>query len=115
MEGVAYRPAGKILFDYAGRPAPASLGDRELDAVVIGHQHHSGVGLAMRWIQKLSFKLRAALRKPQVEREMEAELAGHLERETEELIARGASPADARQRARATMGRIDAIKQECRD
>ncbi len=69
----------------------------------------------MRWIQKLSSTLRAALRKPQVEREMEAELAEHLERETEELIARGVPPAEARQRARATMGRMDAIKEECRD
>src|SRR5260370_8661525 len=81
----------------------------------MGRQRHSGVGLGMGGIQKLSSTLRAALRKPQVEREMEAELAEHLERETEELIARGVPPAEARQRARATMGRMDAIKEECRD
>jgi putative ABC transport system permease protein len=69
----------------------------------------------MRWFQKLSLKLRACLRRTQVEREMEAELAAHLESETEELIARGAPPAEALQRARAAMGRVDAIKEECRD
>ncbi|MEX2262422.1 MAG: ABC transporter permease [Bryobacteraceae bacterium] len=69
----------------------------------------------MRWIQKLSLILRATFRRPQVEREMEAELAEHLECETEELIGLGLSSAEARQRARATMGRVDAIKEECRD
>src|SRR5712692_707201 len=69
----------------------------------------------MRWLQKLSLKLRAALRRPQVEREMEAELAEHLECETEELIVHGVPPAEARQQATATMGRVDAIKDECRD
>ena len=47
--------------------------------------------------------------------EMEAELAEHLERETEELIARGVPRAEARRQASATMGRMDAIKEECRD
>src|SRR6059036_3378447 len=69
----------------------------------------------MRSIQKLSLKFRAALRRPQVEREMEAELAEHLECETEELIARGVPPSEARRRARETMVRVDAIKEECRD
>src|SRR5437899_10379856 len=69
----------------------------------------------MRWIQKLSLRLRAALQRPRVEREMEAELAEHLESETAELIARGVPPGEARQRARATMGRMNAIREECRD
>ncbi|MBI5282788.1 MAG: ABC transporter permease [Candidatus Solibacter usitatus] len=69
----------------------------------------------MRWIQEICLKVRAALRRPQVEREMEVELAGHIESETEDLIARGVPLAEARRRARATMGRIDAIKEECRD
>src|SRR5437899_1264980 len=69
----------------------------------------------MRWLQKLSMKLRAALRRTQVEREMEAELAEHLECEIKELIALGVPPAEARRRARATMGRMDSIKEECRD
>ena len=69
----------------------------------------------MRWIQELCMKLRAAVRKGRVEREMEAELAEHLERETEELIARGMPVEEARQRALRTMGRMDQIKEECRD
>jgi len=69
----------------------------------------------MRWLQKLSLRLRAALRRPQVEREREAELAEHLECETEELMDLGAPSTEARRRAAATMGRMDAIKEECRD
>src|SRR6266849_5435001 len=69
----------------------------------------------MRWIQKVSLKIRAALRRPQVEREMEAELAEHLECETKELISLGVPATEARRRAAAAMGRLDAIKEECRD
>ena len=54
------------------------------------------------------------MRRTQVEREMEAELADHLERETKELIALGLPPAEARRRASTTMGRIDSIKDEIR-
>jgi predicted permease len=69
----------------------------------------------MRTIHKLYWKLRAALRRPQVEREMEAELTAHLESETLDLMARGLSPGEARRRAEATMGRRDLIEEECRD
>jgi hypothetical protein len=69
----------------------------------------------VRWLQRLSLRWRAALRRPQVEREMEAELAEHLECETSELMARGVPSTEARQRAVATMGRMDRIKEECRD
>jgi len=69
----------------------------------------------MRWLQKLSSTGRAALRRPQVEREMDTELAEHLECEVRELRARGVPEAEARRRARATMGRLDSIKEECRD
>jgi hypothetical protein len=68
----------------------------------------------MRWIQKLSLRVRAVMRQSQVEREMEAELAEHLEREMEQLIGLGMTPAEAIKRARANMGRVDAIKEECR-
>src|SRR5690349_11979919 len=69
----------------------------------------------MRWIQKLSLQLRAALQPSAVEREMEEELAEHLESEIKELVARGVSPTEARKQAVATMGRMDAVKEECRD
>jgi predicted permease len=60
-------------------------------------------------------KLRAIFFRSRVEREMEAEFSAHLEAETRELIARGLDPSQARRRAAATMGRIDLIKEDCRD
>ncbi|HET8550343.1 MAG TPA: ABC transporter permease [Bryobacteraceae bacterium] len=69
----------------------------------------------MRRLRALRLKCRAALRRPRLEREMEAELANHLARETEELIALGIPAAEARQRAAATMGRMDTIREACRD
>ena len=69
----------------------------------------------MRWLQQLILKLRAIVLRSRVEREMEAELAAHLEAETRELTARGLDAAEARRRALATMGHVELLKEECRD
>jgi predicted permease len=69
----------------------------------------------MRLFEKLFHTLRAAFRRDRVEREMEAEFAEHLAAETDDLIARGVAPAEARRRALSTMGRVDLIQEECRD
>ncbi len=69
----------------------------------------------MRWLHVLALRLRAMFRRAAVERELEAEMADHLASETEALIARGLTPDLARRTALATMGRDDAIEEECRD
>jgi predicted permease len=69
----------------------------------------------MRLLLKIAQTLRAAFRRRQVEREMEAEFAEHLASETEDLIARGVSPEEARRRARATMGPVALLQEEVRD
>ena len=69
----------------------------------------------MRRLRQLFMTLRAVVRRPEVEREMEAELSAHLDEEIRELMARGVPPADARRRAAATMGHVELIKEECRD
>ena len=69
----------------------------------------------MRHVQQLLLKIRAILFRSRVEREMEAELAAHLDAEARELTARGMDPVEARRRAAATMGRVDLIEEECRD
>ena len=50
----------------------------------------------MLWFHKSWLTFRAAFRRAQVEDEMEAELAEHLECETKELIALGVPPTTAR-------------------
>jgi putative ABC transport system permease protein len=69
----------------------------------------------MRLVRQVWLTLRATLRKPQVEREMEDELAEHLESEVRELMAGGMAEPEARRRARATMGPVELIREECRD
>ncbi|MBY0507186.1 MAG: ABC transporter permease [Bryobacteraceae bacterium] len=60
-------------------------------------------------------RLRAILWRTRVESELEAELAEHLEREIEQLVRQGRTPAEARREAIATMGRLDEIKEGCRE
>ncbi len=60
-------------------------------------------------------ELRALLWKPTVEREVDDELAHHLERLEAELRARGVAPAEARAQARARFGDPARIGAECRE
>ena len=50
-----------------------------------------------------------------VERELDEELAFHIERETQKHIADGLSPADALTRARARFGSVPLAADQCRD
>jgi len=60
-------------------------------------------------------KLRAIFQRQSVEQELHAELADHLESEVDQLMAQGIPPNEARRRARATMGQLSKIEEECRD
>lgn len=67
-------------------------------------------------MRKIWMRLRAALIRPEVDREMDAELSDHLEHEAQDLMARGGySEAEARRIAAESMGRLEQIRQECRD
>lgn len=66
-------------------------------------------------MRSLILRLRAIVLRRRVETEMEAELAQHLEREVEDLVSKGRTPAAARREAVATMRRLDQLREECRD
>jgi putative ABC transport system permease protein len=59
--------------------------------------------------------LRALVRRDEVEREMQDEMALHLERATERLIARGMSPAAAQAEARREFGNVAYLQHSARD
>ena len=65
-------------------------------------------------VARLRSWMRAMARRERLERQMELELAHHLERLTEDLIAAGHSPADAARRARMAMGPALKHKEEMR-
>jgi putative ABC transport system permease protein len=67
------------------------------------------------WIYTLPMKLRALFRRQQADQELDEELRDHLERKTEENIARGMSPQEARRQALLELGGIEQTKEACRD
>jgi predicted permease len=62
----------------------------------------------MNWIIRL-------FRKQQAEKQLDAELRFHLERQIADGIAAGMSPEDARRRARVEFGGLERVKEEVRD
>lgn len=61
----------------------------------------------------LGRQFRSLLGRASVEREVEDELAFHLEMRTRELIASGSSPSAAREEARRRFGDLDEVRKEC--
>ena len=62
----------------------------------------------MNWWQRLR-------RRPQLERELDAELQDHFDRQVHDNIRAGMSEAEARRRARIGFGGADGVKEACRD
>ena len=58
---------------------------------------------------------RRALRRRALERELDAELRDHIEREVAAGVRTGDSEADVRRQIRLTSGGLDQVKEECRD
>src|SRR5262245_24246358 len=63
----------------------------------------------------LWLRLRALLRPRRTERDLHDELAFHVDREVEQLVAAGMSRSDARARARARFGSVALTADRCRD
>ena len=69
----------------------------------------------MTWTKRWQKRLRALLRKEDVERELDEELAFHLEMEAQKNLHAGMSPEEARRRAALTFGGMEKFKEEVRD
>jgi hypothetical protein len=66
-------------------------------------------------LRDMLLRVRAVVSPHRVERELDEELAFHIERETHKHIASGLSPADARTRALARFGSVPLAADQCRD
>ncbi len=66
-------------------------------------------------LRDLGLRLRALIRPARAERDLDDELAFHIECETEKLVAIGISRSDARARALARFGSRTVVADECRD
>ena len=69
----------------------------------------------MRAQDKLRLRLRSLFFRRHVDRELETELRFHLDQLTEENIAGGMTPDEARRIAQFTMGHVTQFQEECRD
>src|SRR5207244_5890531 len=68
-----------------------------------------------RWLYKFPLRFRSVFRKQNVEQELTDELRFHLGKLTEEYVAKGMTPEDARYTALGELGGVEQIKEECRD
>ncbi len=64
---------------------------------------------------KLKSIFRFLFRRPEVERDLDAELRYHVDRQTELNIGRGMMPAEARRQAAILVGGVEPLKDDCRD
>ncbi|HEX2191528.1 MAG TPA: ABC transporter permease [Longimicrobiaceae bacterium] len=69
----------------------------------------------MRMAKRWRKRLRALVRRDAVDREMDEELAFHMEMETQQNLRAGMSPEEARRRAALAFGGVERFKEEVRD
>ncbi len=67
------------------------------------------------WRFTVPLRLRSIFRRPRVESELDEELQFHIDRRTEEGIAAGLAPPEARRQALLAMGGLEQRKEEIRD
>jgi len=67
------------------------------------------------WLYTIPLRLRSLFRWAQADQELDDELRDHVERKTEEYVARGMTQEEAHRRARLELGGIEQTKEKCRD
>src|SRR5258708_6122080 len=120
MEGQREEPASEVLLTDAPRASSIAKGSGELDAALRRHLTSDAVegGIMMRlvnWFYTFPLRLRSLFRRDRVERDLDEELAYHMEQTTAAYIARGLSPDEAQRAALRDMDGIEQRKEQCRD
>jgi len=69
----------------------------------------------MRWIDKARRRLRGLWRRRHVDLELDAELAFYVEQRTDQYLASGRPPAEARRAALHSLGSAVGVREQCRD
>jgi putative ABC transport system permease protein len=67
------------------------------------------------WLFTIPLRLRSLLGRTQANQALDDELRDHLERKTEEYVARGMTQEEAHRRARLDLGGMEQTKEKCRD
>jgi macrolide transport system ATP-binding/permease protein len=69
----------------------------------------------LRWLTKISLRLRSLFHRRAADAELDSELRFHLEHQIAAHISTGMSPAEARRAAMCEFGGVEQLKEECRD
>jgi len=67
------------------------------------------------WLYTIPLRLRSLFRRREADMDLDDELRDHVERKTEEYIAKGLAREEARRQARLEMGGLEKRKEECRE
>src|SRR5437667_6084139 len=67
------------------------------------------------WLFTIPLRLRSLFRWTRADQELDDELRDHLERKTEEYVAKGMTQEEAHHRSRLDLGGIEQTKEKCRD
>jgi macrolide transport system ATP-binding/permease protein len=67
------------------------------------------------WLYTVPLRLRSLFGRRQADQELDDELRDHVERATEEFVAKGLSPEEARRQAFLEMGGVEQTEEKCRD
>src|SRR6059058_1707925 len=67
------------------------------------------------WLYTIPLRLRSLFRWAQADQELDDELRDHLDRKTEEYLAKGMAPEEAQRRARLELDGIEQTKEKCRE
>ena len=69
----------------------------------------------MQWVATIPLRVRTLFEKKRVERELDEELQFHLDRQVEQLVAKGVSSVEARRFAMKSLGGVERQMERCRD
>src|ERR1700747_2825025 len=67
------------------------------------------------WLYTIPLRLRSLFRWAQADQEVNDEQRDHLEQKTDEYVAKGVAPEEARRLARLDLGGIEQTKEKCRE
>jgi len=69
----------------------------------------------MRWVSQLVWRLRAVVDRSAMDRELDDEIAFHIQKETEKNVAAGMTAAEARRTANLSFGGVERHKERAKD
>ena len=68
-----------------------------------------------RWLYTIPLRLRSLFRQADADEELDREICDHVELKTEQYVAQGMEPPEARRAALLEMGGIEQTKERCRE